>query len=733
MRTPLALLVLTSLCACASKPTPPVSPPPQAEAATPPADATATDPAPIASTDPHPFDVRDLLGMDRISDHQVSPDTKTVVFVRRVTDLAEDRGRTDLWSIPSGGGEPTRLTHDPASDFNPRISADGKTLFFLSSRSGSVQVWSMPLAGGDATQRTDHPLSIGNLALSPAGDTLAFSADVFVDCPDLACTAQRLEDEAADPRTGRVYDQLFVRHWDTYKDGRRSHLFVQPLSGGTPVDVTQGVQGDVPTKPFGGAEDFTYAPDGKTLVYTVRLAGKSEPWSTNFDLYAVSASGGPPKLLTGDNAAWDAHPVFSPDGKTLAFASMKRAGYEADKFTIRTIAWPDGAPTAITQHWDRSAGSFAFDADGSSLLVIAQNFGQRSLFRVPLQPGAEVSELVHEGSLGGAMPLGDSILLEKHDLQHPTELYTVPKAGGEPTALTHLNDAKVAAARMGEPEQFSFRGADGDTVHGYVVKPVDFDPNKTYPIAFVIHGGPQGSFGNMFHYRWNAQTYAGAGYGVVMIDFHGSTGYGQAFTDAIGDDWGGKPLTDLKKGLAHATQAYPWLQADNACALGASYGGFMINWIASQWPDRFKCLVNHDGVFDSRIMYYATEEALVSRVGTPRSVLREAQGPREAQPGLVRRSVEDADARGSRRARLPRARRSGAGDLHGAAAPRGRVQAPVLSRRKPLGPQAQQQPPVARGRVRLDAHPHPEMTSPRRFMARRRNTSRRSNVAWSHA
>lgn len=607
MRTPLALLVLASLCACAPKTTPaPVTPAaPDAEA---PAEEPAADPAPIASTDPHPFDVMDMLGMDRISDHQVSPDGKTIVFVRRVTDLEGDRGRTDLWSIPVAGGDPTRLTRDPASDFNPRFSTDGKTLYFLSSRSGSVQVWSMPVEGGAATQVTDHPLSVGNLTLSPSGDAFAFSTDVFVDCPDLACTAKRLEDTANDPRTGRLYDRLFVRHWDTYKDGRRSHLFVQPLAGGAPIDVTQGVDGDVPTKPFGGAEDFAFSPDGKDIVYTVRIAGKTEPWSTNFDLYTVPATGGTPRLLTGDNPAWDAHPVFSPDGKTLAFASMKRAGYEADKFTVRTIAWPDGAPTSVTQHWDRSAGSFVFDADGGSLLVIAQNFGQRSLFRVPLEPGAEVTELVHDGSLGGPVPLGDRILLSKHDLTRPTELYTVASTGGELTQLTHINDAKVAAARMGEPEQFSFRGAKGDTVYGYIVKPVDFDESKTYPIAFLIHGGPQGSFGNMFHYRWNAQTYAGAGYGVVMIDFHGSTGYGQAFTDSIGDDWGGKPLTDLKKGLAHATKTYPWLQADNACALGASYGGFMINWIASQWPDRFKCLVNHDGVFDARIMYYGTEE-----------------------------------------------------------------------------------------------------------------------------
>ena len=620
MRTPLALpLALAALAGCAAKTNPAPTPPP-ADAAAPdgtttegdtdtPAEAAAvSDPAPIASTDPHPFDVRDLLGMDRISDHQVSPDGKTVVFVRRVTDLEEDRGRTDLWSIPLAGGTPTRLTTHAASDFNPRFSPDGKTLFFLSSRSGSVQAWSMSATGGAATQVTDHPLSLSTFEPSPDGEHFAFSTDVFVDCPDFACTVKRLDDDANDKRSGHVYDRLFVRHWDTYKDGRRSHLFVQKLGGGTPLDVTKGVDGDVPTKPFGGAEDYAFSLDGKHLVYTVRIAGKTEPWSTNFDLYAVSTAGGPPTLLTGDNPAWDAHPVFSPDGKTLAFASMDRPGYEADKFTIRTMAFPDGKPTAVTKAWDRSAGSMAFDADGQSLLVVAQNLGQRSLFRVPLKPGAEITELVHEGSLGGPTPVGDAILLSKHDLTHPTELFTVPKAGGALRPLTHINDAKVAAARMGEASQFSFKGARGDTVYGYVVKPADFDPDKTYPIAFLIHGGPQGSFGNMFHYRWNAQTYAGAGYGVVMIDFHGSTGYGQAFTDSIGDDWGGKPLQDLKKGLAFATKANPWLDGKNACALGASYGGFMINWIAGQWPDRFKCLVNHDGVFDNRIMYFATEE-----------------------------------------------------------------------------------------------------------------------------
>jgi dipeptidyl aminopeptidase/acylaminoacyl peptidase len=294
---------------------------------------------------------------------------------------------------------------------------------------------------------------------------------------------------------------------------------------------------------------------------------------------------------------------------------MKTPGYEADRFAIMAAPWTGSGTGSglgegrreVAPEWDRSAMSMTFDPDGASLLVIAQNLGQRSLFRVALADGA-VTELVHDGTNGSPVPVGDQIVLSQHTLTHPTDLYAVAKTGGAPAPITSINEAKIAAARMGAPTQFEFKGARGDVVHGYVVQPADFDPAKRYPVAFLIHGGPQGSFGNMFHYRWNAQTYAGAGYAVVMIDFHGSTGYGQKFTDAIGGDWGGKPLVDLQRGLAHAEKTFPWLDGDRVCALGASYGGYMINWIEGNWPDRFKCLVNHDGVFDHRIMYYATEE-----------------------------------------------------------------------------------------------------------------------------
>ena len=567
----------------------------------------AADPESIAPTTEHAFSAIDLMAMDRISEHQISPDGKTIVFVRRVTDLKEDRGRTDLWSIPVAGGEPKRLTKHPETDVNPRFSADGKTIFFVSTRSGSPQVWKMPVAGGDATQVTDFPLPVGNVELSPDGKLLAFSTEVFVDCDDLQCTADRVAEREKSKRHGQRYDAMFVRHWDTWKDGRRSHLFVAPVGGGTPRDLTPGLDADVPSKPFGGAEEFAFSPDGKTIIYTARVAGRSEPWSTDFDLYAVPVDGGDARELTADNPAWDTSPVFAPDGKTLVWLAMKRPGYEADRFRVMAMSWPDGKARVVTEAWDRSAGEPTFTPDGKALLVTAENVGQKSLFRVDLGNG-QATEVVREGWIGEPAIAGDKIVFARNDLRQPTELFSVALAGGEPSQVTHLNDEKVKLAKMGQPEQFSFKGARGDTVYGYVVQPVDFDPAKKYPIAFLIHGGPQGSFGNMFHYRWNPQTYAGAGYAVVMIDFHGSTGYGQAFTDAIRDDWGGKPLGDLQKGLKHAVGKYKWLDGSKACALGASYGGFMVNWIAGKWRDGFKCLVNHDGLFDHRIMYYATEE-----------------------------------------------------------------------------------------------------------------------------
>ncbi|MCB9716661.1 MAG: S9 family peptidase [Myxococcales bacterium] len=546
--------------------------------------------------------------MERLGEHAVSPDGSRVVYVRRPLDHATGKRRSNLWIIPTTGGPGRALTDGEARDDSPRWSPDGRQLYFLSSRSGSTQVWRMEADGSAPAQVTDLPLPVANLQLSPTGDRIAFTMDVFVDCEDLACTKARLDAAERDPSTGHAYDQMFVRHWDTWKDGRRSHLFTMAVDGGDPIDLSQGQDADVPSRPFGGPEEYCFSPDGTTIVYTARDVGHAEPWSTNFDLFAVASDGsGVRRPLTADNPAWDTHPVFSPDGKTLAWTAMERPGFEADRFRIKVRSWPEGGTRTVADSWDRSAGSLAFTPDGSTLLVTAQHLGQVALFRVSLADDA-VTELLGEGSIASPQVAGDRIVLSRNDLRRPADLWTMPLAGGEATMLTELNAERLAGVAMGEPEQWSFPGWNDETVYAYAVKPADYEEGKRYPLAFLIHGGPQGSFGNKFHYRWNPQTYAGAGYAVVMIDFHGSTGYGQAFTDSISGDWGGKPLEDLQEGLDAAVDRFAWIDGDRACALGASYGGYMINWIAGNWPDRFRCLINHDGVFDLRAMYYSTEE-----------------------------------------------------------------------------------------------------------------------------
>lgn len=569
---------------------------------------STADAAVPADSQSHPFSMHDMLAMSRISDPQVSPDGKWVVFAVRETDLEANCGRNDLWIVAGDGSGLRRLTSHPQSDTNPRWNPDSRTIWFISNRSGSSQVWRIPIDGGEAEQVTREPLDVGNLVVSTNGRYIAYAVEVFPDCKTPQETCDRIEQQGKDKASGRIYEQLFVRHWDTWEDGRRSHLFVKPVAGGDAVDVMSGMSADTPSQPFGGPEEITFAPDGKEVVFSTRKGGSNEAQSTNFDLYLAPVDGSkPPACLTEDNEAWDTQPVFSHDGKTLAYLAMSRPGYEADRFRIVLRDWPTGSRRVLAEGWDRSPSSIAWSADGRAIYAIAPDTGQESLFSIDVKSG-NVRAIVKEGTVHGLTVAADRIVYSLSHLRSPAELYCVQADGSSGRQLTRINAEKVAAARVGDCEQFSFRGWNDETVYGYVVKPVDFDAAKKYPVAFLIHGGPQGSFGNVFHYRWNAQTYAGAGYAVVMVDFHGSTGYGQAFCDAIRGDWGGKPLVDLQKGLAAALERYPWMDGDRVGALGASYGGYMVNWIAGRWSDRFRCLVNHDGSLDERMAYFDTEE-----------------------------------------------------------------------------------------------------------------------------
>jgi dipeptidyl aminopeptidase/acylaminoacyl peptidase len=561
----------------------------------------------------HPFSVHDLVTMDRISDAHAAPLGDWIVFTLRQTDLERNKGVTQLWRVRPDGKDRQQLTTHEAGSSHPRWAPDGRNIFFLSGRGGSSQVWRLPAEGGEAQRVPDLPLDVGCFALSRDGERLALSLRVFPGS-SFKETKARLDEEEKRKSSGRTYDQLFVRHWDTWKDGRRAHLFVVPVAGGDPIDVTRDMDADIPSQPFGGAEEFTFTPDGQTVLFAARDVGREEAWSTRFDLFTAPADGSTPAtVLIDGGGATLTNPTFSPDGKMLAYLAMRRPGFEADRLRIVLESWPcQGRRTQddgriLTENWDHSAGGIHWSCDSKTIFTAADMLGQHPLFAVDVATG-EVTTLFGVGRVSDIAPLPDRVVFGARHLQSPTELHSVQLDGNDPRPLTKINKDKMAATRLGTPEQFSFKGWNDEDVYCTVVKPVDFDPNRKYPVAFLIHGGPQGSFGNDFHYRWNPQTYAGAGYAAVMVDFHGSTGYGQAFTDAISKHWGDRPLEDLQKGLAAALGRYPWMDRERVAALGASYGGYMINWIHGVWNEPFRCFVCHDGNLDERMAYYDTEE-----------------------------------------------------------------------------------------------------------------------------
>ena len=567
--------------------------------------------APARTLTPH-----DLVMLDRVSAPHVSPDGKLVVYDVRSTEYDANKAVHSIWMVCAGCDRPLpwRLSASDGGATAPRFSPDGRAVYFLSHRSGSNQLWRTDIAanheGGVPVQVTRLPLDVDTYKIAPDGHTLIVSLAVFPDCDTPECSKQRLGKREATKASGVLYEKLFVRHWDEWANGTRNHLWALALdergTAGQPRPLMRGFDGDVPGKPFGGDDDYTISPDSKTLVFSARVAGRTEPWSTNFDLFTERLDGsGPLSDITASNPAWDAAPAFSSDGRTLAYKAMRRPGFEADRFAILLRDVATGATRELAPHWDRSADLIRWSADRRTIYATAAEAGRQKLFAIDAASG-DVRVLTDSGHVSEVDVAGDVVIFARDSLASPTQLYRLLPFGDQ--QLTDQNAKQLAGVTLAHYEQFAFPGWNGEEVHGYVMPPPNARPGEKFPVAFLIHGGPQGSFGDGWSYRWNPQTYAAAGYAAVFIDFHGSTGYGQAFTDSISGHWGDRPLIDLQAGWHAALAKYPYLDGNRACALGASYGGFMIYWIEGVWPQPWRCLVDHDGVFDNRMMGYSTEE-----------------------------------------------------------------------------------------------------------------------------
>ncbi len=579
-----------------------------------------------------PMSAEDLVTLPRLGAPAVNAGGTLAVYSVTITD-PQSLKRTPTHYII----DLTRPSAAPvALDFGIRASdlafgADG-AIYFLSSEhtdkavaDAQGRVW-RAVIGTDGVIGTPQLVTpqteadIAGFKLAASGARIAVWGEVPRDCPTFGCSDAKPK-HLPGPGTGRLYDGAdgFVRHWDRWATpALHNRIFVFPLKDGAAQgegvpadgrDPATGITADTPTMPFGGAEELNFTPDGKALYFTARLANAQEPTSTNLDIYASQLDGAAPTLVTPGNAATDTTPAISPDGRLLAWLAMDRPTYEADRLSIRLLDLATGKARNLTEKVDLSFASLAFAADGKSLIATAQKVLDTPAFRIDIASG-KVTELNlmagNEAHIANLVPLpGGRALFTRDSLGQPAELF-LSDGMGQARPLTDIATTRMGSMASIVTRRFSFAGANGDTVWGQITRLAD--QQGPIPALLYIHGGPQGSFNDAWSNRWNPRVTASQGYAVISIDFHGSTGYGQAFTDAINKDWGGKPFEDLQKGLAAALTLDTQIDGTRACAMGASYGGYMVNWIAGQWPDRFRCLVQHDGIFDMRSMYYSTEE-----------------------------------------------------------------------------------------------------------------------------
>ena len=554
-----------------------------------------------------PMTATDMHSMHRVGAPEVSPDGKTAVFTISTTDWDKNKRVNTLYTLDlAAPGAAPRPVVGAEKGHDAVFGPDGSIWFLMVS--GDTDQLFRKAPGGAPVKVSNFSGDVSGFKLAPSGDRVVVFADHDLRCADLDCASLPPKPKTG---SGRTFDQLFIRHWDAWAEpGVKSRLFTYSVVGGklagAGVPIEGNLVGDTPSKPMGGGEEIAFSPDGRTVYFTLREAGRIESLSTNLDIFAAPSNGSaPPTNLTSANHGMDNLPVVSPDGRALAYFSMARAGYEADRQVLMVRDLATGTVRPLTQAWDRSVGSIAWSKDGRSLIVTAEDTLENPVFRVDARTGA-VTRLTGDGHFGNVQPLtGGGALATMNSIMAPDDLYRLD-AGGRLTKLTDVNRELLAQLDPVSFKKFSFAGANNDRVWGWELKPAG--AAGKLPVVLLVHGGPQGTFSNSWSYRWNPRLFSAPGYGVVGIDFHGSTGYGQAFTDAIHQNWGGWPLEDLQKGLAFATSNDPQLDANNACAAGGSYGGYMMNWIEGRWPDRFKCIVQHDGVFDARAMAYETEE-----------------------------------------------------------------------------------------------------------------------------
>jgi dipeptidyl aminopeptidase/acylaminoacyl peptidase len=554
-----------------------------------------------------PMTAIDLQSMHRMGSPDVSRDGRYAVFTLSNTDWGKNKrvNTLELLDLTRPGALPRPIVG--AEKGHDAVFAPDGSLWFLMPVGDQDQLFRMAI-GGKPVQVSNFKGDIGGFKIAPSGDRIVVWADRDLKCPDLNCASVP---ETKAIGSGRTYDQLFIRHWDTWEvPGVKSRLFGFTVAGGKlvgpGVPLTGNLVGDVPSKPFGGGEEISFSPDGRSLFFALREAGRIEPLSTNLDIFELSENGSKePVNLTAPNKATDTLPAVSPDGRTLAYVAMKRPGYESDRQVLMLRDLATGQVRPLTEQWDRSVASIEWAKDGRSILVTADDTLEVPVFRVDVASG-KVTRLTGDGAFGNVHALpGGAVIATMNSIAAPDDLYRMD-SGGRLTKLTDVNGSLLAQLDPINFTKFSFTGANNDRVWGWTLKPAN--TAAKLPISFLVHGGPQGSFNDSWSYRWNPRLFIAPGYAAVSVDFHGSTGYGQAFVDAIHQNWGGWPLEDLKLGLAYATAHDPQLEADNACALGGSYGGYMMNWIEGNWPDRFKCIVQHDGVFDARAMAYETDE-----------------------------------------------------------------------------------------------------------------------------